>query len=210
MTRAANNPRRATVRGALLAVVGVALLLGACAQDERTVRYKPFFSGLEGVETQTPPVYDNGHALVEADRGKAAPATAPGEDELVVKTKDGRKFLIARSGVQLMHHIQTQLQGDDAELFANQVLCEATRQEFRERGIDPKQAFVALKVREREIAKLFARMPMGEHSPSVLMETLGGNVFRVKLTGAAAKGLEGWTGFDMVLEKGNYRLRWFL
>jgi hypothetical protein len=109
-----------------------------------------------------------------------------------------------------MYHIQDLLAKGDADLFADQVLSQTTRAEYRERGLDPRDAFATLKPREKEIAKLFARMPMAEHSPNVLMEPLGGNVFRVRVTGTATNGLGAWTGFDMALESGNWKLRWFV
>jgi hypothetical protein len=183
-----------------------AVLVASCAREEKVVYYKPFFAGLQGVDTRTPGVYDKG---LPAGAGGAGSAGAAG-DELVVTDKNGKKRLMSGTGVQLMYHIQNLLAKNDADLFADQVLAEATRQEFKERGLDPREAFAALKQDEREIAKLFGRMPMGEHSPNVLMEPLGDNTFRVKVTGTAVKGLDKWVGFDMVLERGNWKLRWFV
>ena len=77
-------------------------------------------------------------------------------------------------------------------------------------GLSPDLAYTDLKKNRKEIAKLFNRMPMGEYSPNVLMEQLARNVIRVRLTGQAKKGMDKWTGFDMILEKGNWRLRWFV
>jgi hypothetical protein len=203
------------VRTHIAALACVVIVAGAaCQSDEKIVHYKPFFSGLAGVETQTPPVYGKESvAPSKMPEPAAAEPDKPGEpvvDKLVVTTPDGKKKLISGSGVQLMYHIQTLLASGDAQLFADQVLCETTRREYLSRGLDPKEAFKTAKEREKEIAKMFARMPMGEHSPNVLMEPLGGNVFRVKLTGTATHGLEKWVGFDMVLEKGNWKLRWFV
>jgi len=70
-------------------------------------------------------------------------------------------------------------------------------------------AFDELKQREREIAELFARMPLGEYTPQVIREKVGHNMFRVKVTGVGVRDLY-WRGFDMVLEEGNWRLRWFV
>jgi hypothetical protein len=52
-------------------------------------------------------------------------------------------------------------------------------------------------------------MPLGENSPNVLMEPLGNNMFRVRVTGPAARDVH-YRGFDMVLEGGDWKLRWFL
>ncbi|MEX2219622.1 MAG: hypothetical protein WD749_12785 [Phycisphaerales bacterium] len=187
-------------RPAALALLAAVCLAGAC--QERIVRYKPFFAGLEGVQTQTPAVYEKSPALPNA-------AADADETPLYAHGPDGKTRLISRTGIQLMHHIRTVLAEGDAELFGEQVLSGGTQREFRERGLDPgEESLRRLKPREKDIAKLFARMPMGEHSPNVLTEPLGGNTFRVKLTGPATRELH-WTGFDMVLEQGNYRLRWF-
>ncbi len=184
-----------------------AAALGGCQREERVVHYKPFLAGLEGVQTQAPAVAEKApQPLAGAD----LPVTAEGKDPLVIENKDGSKTLLSRCGLHLMHHIQKTLAAGDDKLFASQVLCQASRDEYLARGLDPREAFKALKPREVEIAKLFARMPLGENSPNVTVETVEKNIFRIQLRGQAAKGLEGYTGFDMVLEKGNWRLRWFV
>ena len=181
-------------------------LAASCQRDEKITHYKPFLAGLEGVQTQTPPV-------AEKPKGPLAapdPTTVSDKDALVVTNPDGSKTLISRCGLHLMHHIQKTLADGDEKLFADQVLSGLTRDEYIGRGIDSREAFRTLKPREKEIAKLFSRMPLGENSPNINMSTVGHNIFRVQLLGQAAKGLEGYTGFDMVLEKGNWKLRWFV
>ncbi len=189
----------------------VLLLIGACGVaavnvscQERIVNYKPFFSGIEGAQTQTPGVSDGS--------GRSALRKAGKDDDvsLVHQNKDGTVSLISKSGRQLMMHIQRTIAEDEAGQFTNQVLSEITRAEYHERGLDPVQAFEEVKKNQKEIAKLFNRMPLGEHSPNVMMDPIGRNMFRVRVTGQSKKGLEKWTGFDMVFEKGNWRLRWFV
>ena len=75
--------------------------------------------------------------------------------------------------------------------------------------MDPRQAFDTLKERWEDIVALFDSIPGGEFTPGVYKKAVGSSVQRVELTGPAAAGLH-WTGFDMVMEKGNYRLRWFV
>jgi hypothetical protein len=181
--------------------------MGGCEPETKVVRYKPFLAGLEGVQTQAPGVGSKPKAPLA---GADLPTVGDGKDPLVVENKDGSKTLLSRCGLHLMHHIQKTLADGDDKLFASQVLCQETRDEYLGRGLDPREAFAKLKPREKEIAKLFSRMPMGENSPNVTVETLEKNMFRVQLMGTAAKGLEGYTGFDMVLERGNWRLRWFV
>jgi len=195
------NPGR--VRAGLLGVVVVVAGAG-CQPEQKIVNYKPFMAGLEGVQTQTP-------AVVEQQKTPAilAAESAPA-DGLIQENPDGTKTVHSRSGLQLMSNIQRTLADNDAKLFAEQILSELTREEYLERGLDPTEAFKTLKPEEREIAKLFARMPLGEHSPNVTQEVIGRNIFRVRVTGQSMRGLEKWTGFDMVLENGNWRLRWFV
>jgi hypothetical protein len=178
------------------------LLLAACQPEEKLIRYKPFLGNLKDAETQTPPVEPAGS-------GASVP-TAGGDDQLLIRENpDGSKTVYSRSGLQLMANIQQLLRDGEDKLFAEQVLSEITRQEFLERGLRPEEAFRTLKGHEKDIAKLFARMPLGEHSPNVNMEPIGRNIFRVRVTGRSREDLE-WTGFDMSLEKGNWKLRWFV
>jgi hypothetical protein len=189
-------------------------LLAGCKPEEKIVNYKPFFTGLEGMQTQTPAVSqtpkDPALAGAAADPAELQDPAKAGEHQLLRKDKKGTAFIIARSGAQLMYHIQKCLEEENPDLFAREVLCKATRQEYLERGLDPRDAYTTCKAAERQIAILFNRMPMGEHSPNVLMQQLGTNLFRVKITGRAADDLERWIGYDMVFEDGNYRLRWFV
>lgn len=194
----------------ILACASGSLMLAAC-QDEKVVNYKPFFSGLEGVKTATPPVAAEApSAIPKADNGE--------EMGLVKENQDGSVTLVIKSGRNLMAHIQRTLAGseDPAEAvvlkdqFTRQVLSEITRGEYQERGRDPGEAYDLAKKSQKDIAKMFNRMPMGEYSPNVLMDQIGRNMIRVRLTGQARRDLTKWTGFDMVLEKGNWRLRWFV
>lgn len=191
-------------RPAVLLILFASAVLAGCAQEERVVNYKPFFSGLSGAQMQTQPV---------TDRSSSASTTVVDEAELFkprVENPDGSITLYSKTGLQLMAHIQTTLANNEADLFVEYLLSDLTLREYRERNIDPTEAFTRLKQHERDIARLFSYMPLGENSPNVLMEPLGRNMFRVRLTGPAARDSGRYKGFDMVLERGNWRLRWFL
>lgn len=186
-------------------VLTVVAALAGCQRQERIVHYKPFFAGLEGVQTGQPAV-STPRPGPAVDGGEAAIT----EQSLVVENPDGTKTLIARNGMQLMAHIRHLLTENDADLFASQLLSELTLEEYTQRGIDPREAFRTLKEHEKDILLLFARMPMGEHSPTVIVDQLGRNFFRVRVTGDARKGLGRYSGMDMRMEGGNWKLRWFL
>lgn len=130
-------------------------------------------------------------------------------DSLVRTEPDGKKTLIAKTGRQLMVHIYKTLDDNKPELFVDQVLSDVTKQEFYARGYDPVEAFKELQRRREDIDTLFARMPMGESTPGVILSKVGKGTLRLEVEGMAARDLK-WAGMDMVLEKGNYRLRWFV
>jgi len=176
------------------------LALAACAREERVVGQRSLLGGLPGAETRVTPL---------GPRGQTADPAALDESTLEVVQPDGSKRLVSKSGRHVMVHIWNTLQDGDAETFLRQVLSRRTRNEYLDRGLDPAQAFDRIRARRADIQRLFARMPMGERTPGVVYEQLGGRMFRFMLTGTAAKGLS-WVGIDMVYEEGNYRLVWFV
>lgn len=166
---------------------------------EKVVNYKPFFTGLEGARHGTAPVQD-------ASQRPGLGGT--GDPRIVIENPDGSITLISRSGRHLMTHISRTLRDNEPVLFTEQLLSDLTRMEYEERGLDPVEAFNTLKKHEEELRIFFARMPFGEQSPHVIMEKIGQKMYRVRLTGQAARDLQ-WTYMDMVLESGQWRLRWF-
>lgn len=167
--------------------------LGGCTY-EKVVYRRPMLAGLPGVQS-------GGALISDKPKGYTDPTRIDG-GEITIEREDGSKILLARSARQLMAHIYQTLKEDQRDLFTEQVLCEATKAEFRARGMDPREAFDELKAHENEITQLFARMPNGEYSPGVLMEPLGGKTYRVVMPRKAADGLP-WRGFDMVWEGGH-------
>lgn len=126
---------------------------------------------------------------------------------------DGEIILRSRTARDLMAHIQRALtdreQELERELFAEYLLSDMTRAEYEGRQLDPDQAYQTLLARRDDVLLLFNRIgPMGQNSPQVIMQSLGNNVIRLQVTGLAREGLR-WTFMDMVMEGGNWRLRWF-
>lgn len=173
---------------------GLALLAASCTPYEKDVNYKPFFTGLEGAKMTTPPT------VGAASRGPD-PTAGPADARIRIEEKDGTVTLVARNAQSLMRHITMTLENNERDLFTAQVLSRRTRAEYFQRGLDPAQAFDTLKKSEKQIKELFRRMPLGEHSPNVLMDKLGEDLYRVRLTGKATDGLE-WTAFDIAFEGG--------
>lgn len=175
-----------------------ALILPAC--ETKVVHYHPFLAGLPDVETQTPTTGPRGEYF--------DPTLVPG-NRIIEKQPDGTAKLTAKTGQHLMVHIFNCLSTNDAGTFTEQVLSEMTKQEYYGRGLDPRGAFDAIKARQADVVRLFRAMPAGESTPDVISRNLGAGVRRFQATGKAAQGLT-WTGIDMVMEKGNWKLRWFV
>lgn len=201
-----------------MAAAACALALGACV-EQRVTYNRPMFAGLPGVQSNQPIVGD-------APRGYRDPTRVEG-GSIVVEHQDGTTTLVARSAAHLVAHIQRTLVEDEEELFLSQVLSELTVRECRENGVEPAEAFRYLRRHRDEVLKVLARMQAGERSPYVVVQKIDDRVYRVLLTGLAARGMR-WRGFDMVLEGGgwdtehldeegkpvfrqsNWRLRWFV
>jgi len=177
------------------------LALAGCATETRVVKEKPWFSGL-------PDVKGDVRAIGVEGEFRSAAFEAP-EDQLVVENPDKSRSLLAKNGRHLMIHIYNTVMEYDRELFTDQVLSEMTKKEFRDRGRDPREAFDLILKQENDIVALFNVMPQGERTPGFLMEAQGGGVFRVRVHGRRSESLK-LAGFDMVMERSNWKLRWFV
>lgn len=167
---------------------------------ERIVSQSGLLTGLDGAESKIPPKRQ-ARALPDFLRTP--------EGGIRIENEDGTITLYSKSVRQLMAHISTTIGNNERELFVEQVLSERTKDEFYERGLDPGLAFDELKRRERDIGRLFYFLPMGEYTPGVYMQTIGRNVFRIKLSKVTNESLY-WIGMDVVFEDSNFKLRWFL
>jgi len=183
-----------------LAIFIVIPLLLGCV-EKKVVYRRPLLSGLPGAVS-------GGEAVAAKPRGYQDPSRID-SGKITIENPDGTKTLISRSARQLMAHIYQTLLDDDRDLFTEQVLSEMTKEEYRAHNLDPKRAFDELKRHRSDVEALFARMPMGEYTPGILLQNAGRGVMRVALSRQAADKLM-WRGFDMVMEGGNWKLRWFV
>lgn len=173
-------------------------LLPAC--ETKVVKYHPMLGGLPGSESNTP--------VVRADNYKDPTLVPP--DKLVVEdpvTK--KKTLTAKTGRHLMGHIYNALAQNDKDTFVDQILSSQTKQECAEKGVEPGACFDELLARKDDVVALFNAMPAGEFTPGVYVRSLGPKSERIEVQGLAAKDLT-WTGMDIIMEKGNWKLRWFV
>lgn len=189
------------IRRATLVVVAV--LVSAtfgCQTEKKEVLLNPFFANLPGSEHRMPVARDFGDWK--------DPGQIP-EDQLVVESEPGKVTLLAKSVRHLMIHIHNTLEENQRDLFVDQVLSEATKREFKERGYEAGLAFDFLQSQRAEIDALFNTMPGGESTPGLFLRPLGDRTYRLALDGMQGRDL-GWVGMDVTLEGGNYRLRWFV
>lgn len=183
-----------------IALLLVFLLVTGC-MEKKVVYRRPILSGLPGAVS-------GGEAVATKPKGYHDPSNID-NGKITIENPDGSTTLISRSARQLMAHIYQTLLDDDRDLFTEQVLSEMTKEEYRAHNLDPKLAFDDLKKHQSDVEALFARMPMGEYTPGILLQNAGRGVMRVALSRHAADKLI-WRGFDMVMEGGNWKLRWFV
>ena len=105
------------------------LTIAACAREEKLVRYKPWFAGLEGAEI-------NRQVAIPTNL-RTAPTGGGPEDQLRTENPDQSFTLLAKTGRQLMIHIYTTLAENERDLFTKEVLSEDTRAEYHRQGLDP-------------------------------------------------------------------------
>jgi len=188
-----------------VAVSVLAILAPACQRETRVVSTNPFLGRLPGAQTQLPIKDLGGRPAPSAPASDAT--SAPSLD--LPKDQDGKRIVACRNGRQLLSAIQILVREDDADAFVTQALCQATRQEYLERGLDPKQAFDTIKARQKDLAQLAHALPLGEQTPGAFMAKVAPRTLRVELTGPMTRDMT-WRGYDMVLEGATYRLRWFI
>lgn len=168
----------------------------ASCVEERIVGGRAPFSGLPGAET---------NIVIPSDRD-ADPAAALTPTSPIEVAEDGAVTYRPRTGSALLRCLVHALDNEQREALAEQLLGKTTRAEYQERGLDPIEAFDALRERERDIRALYARMPGGEFSPGVRMRTVGRNILRIYPSSPADLT---WNFMDVEHERGLYKLRWF-
>lgn len=184
-------------RGALAVCAGC--VMASCEMETRVVRFKAPLAGLPGAE----------HASnIKAKSSEVHSVLDSASGDIRFTDSDGQVRLVARSGHDLIVHIYETLRDGEKELFTQQLLSAQTRSEYISRGLDPGQAFETLLKRGDDVVDLFNMMPHGEFTPGVFIRPIGKDMFRLEVTGLAARDIK-WTAMDMAVEKGQYKLLWF-
>lgn len=206
------NPSRALALGAALS-----LACAACEPETRILSARGGLEGLPGAKGGFKP----DAARNPTDAGASAwdpllerfpsdpqdPRKAKDSDSSSLRrtSTDGRVTLLARSPGHVMFHLTQTLHNKEYDLLLDQVLSDRLKTEYRKRALDPRQAVDFLAAHEQDVARLIAAVPMGEQTPGVILEPLGGNAFRLRAPAAAAQDLR-FTTFDVVVERGQFRL----
>jgi hypothetical protein len=186
------------VRGMLAAAI-LAGVAGGCQTEQRVVKYNPFLANIPGAETAVKPV---GNRF----EGYKDPSVVEG-DKTIIENPDGSVTLVAKSVRHLMTNIMACLEYEDDEVLLEQVISEQTKGQFRSEGKQPEEAVEFLKKNRDDIAKLFARMPFGEHSPNIILKQPARRTVVLELTGLATRDLR-FTELWAVMEQGNWKLLW--
>ena len=173
----------------------VVFAISGCVETTITQVNKPFFSGI-----------NNAGGL----RNLQNASTNGGEqtqikDPRVINT-DGTITLNSPTIRALLRHILETIANGEEDLFTDQLLSTITKREFTDRGFDPVEAHREMTLKKDDIRALFRAMPAGEFTPGVLMQNVGRDTFRLAIKGDP--GLR-WSFIDVVLERGQYKLRWF-
>lgn len=176
-----------------------AIIPGACTY-EREVRRNSVLSKLQEAQQGN---------LTPVEPRTVHPVFALPQGQIRVEDEQGNITLYAKSVRHLMDHIISTIENDERDLFVDQVLSTITRDEFTQRGLDPGLAFDELKARRRDVYRVFHFMPFGEGTPGLYLESIDQNIFRLAVSRSGHKDLY-WIGIDIVFERGNYKLRWFV
>lgn len=190
---------RSVLAVSVLSLWAVSLAVGGCETYEEEAPVNPFFAGMEGVSG---PGATKDRKTRIADPRYLAPEAQREVDD------DGNVTLRAKGPRHLMRHIFETLRNNERELFVEQVLSDATKQEFIDHGKEPDEAFDMLLEDFEAINQLFARMPMAENAPNARFERIGEDMHRLRLVKGVGRDLK-WQGFDMITEDGYEKLLWF-
>lgn len=195
-TRAA----RTELLPAAVSLVSICLMSISCVETTtREPVRKPLLSGLQsgGGFSSLRQTDSEGNPVNPAGLGT-------GTDRRII-AEDGTITLKSPTISDLMRHMLETLVNDEEELFTEQLLSTVTTREFIERGYDPAEAFRELQRREKDVRALFRAIPIGEFTPGVFLRNVGPNMFRLGIKGDPDLR---WSFIDVVLEKGQYKLRW--
>ncbi|MBU6414536.1 MAG: hypothetical protein KGS45_13855 [Planctomycetes bacterium] len=212
MTSTPHNPAKFKCARCVAAVL-IAFTFAGCV-EEKVIYNRPMLGSLPNAQTGQVVTAPKGWAAPQFGDGLEPQATGSdgkpksGADTLVIE-RGKERIMLARSGRELMIHIYRALEKEDRRFFVDQVLSEKTRTECYQKGVKPELLFDGLLEIGDEVVELFNAMPQGEGTPGVLMKPIGGGLFRLEVDPRRVRDSR-FQGFDMIMEKGQWRLKWFI
>ncbi len=195
--KALTHPRGAGGRWSVIACSLVATIvltfgLAACSAgggespDGRTVikRQRSMFEGLPGAKR-------GGEDFTSQSDPLALP-TAQGDASIkdLLTTQGGKDILVCKRPRHVMVHLAMRLNDGKEQLFLDQIVSDITKQQFVGEGKTEQDIIDFLQTNYDDIMILFARMPAAELSPNVAFDRFNGGQYRIRITGAATKGLK--------------------
>lgn len=178
-------------------------MLNGCAtgdDDTRIVRrQRTLLEGLPDATRGGERIQDNGPAGLRSN-------TDIPLDQLIRKDGD-KETLLAKRPRHVMLQLALRLDDGKEKLFFDQLVSDVTKQHYISQGQDPHEVIAFLQQNYDDIMRLFARMPAGELSPSILFERMSPTEHRLMLTGTAAKGMK-FTELWLEQKGGNWKFVW--
>lgn len=188
-TVSCTEKRIVAVRGGLHGFQGAESELSDVARKS-----KPSGASWEGVLSRFYPDSD-AHT-----RGEAVPGF-PNRREM----PDGSVHLVSRSPRDLIVHIVETLNQEEYELLYKQLLSERTKQAYRDRNRDPKEAVKFMVKRKKDVIDFLNMMPNGENTPGVRLKTLGPSRYAL-LPQHAEKLGKRFKEMEFAIEDGRFKL----
>lgn len=185
----------------------IACTLGACAGEERVVRYKPFLATLGPALQEGMTLKVNKEPVLDDPRVRPLDPGAVPENRIRVENADGSVTLVSRSPRHVMQHVERCLDNDEDQLLFDQVIAEETKNYYRAQGKDPREYIDWLRENRKHVSRLFARMPQGESSPTVMLRQLPDRTWRIDVVGNYAKDLR-YARLWVRMERGQWKLLW--
>ncbi len=194
-------------RALALLIASCTLFVAACANtpgsDDRTVvrRQRSLFEGLPGATR-------GGEAFI-GNTNSIPSLSAQGETPVadLLTSVDGKDTLISTRPRHVMVHLAMRLNDNKEQAFLDQIVSDVTKQQFVGEGKSEGDIIDFLQTNYDDIMILFGRMPAAELSPNVAFDRFNSGQYRIRITGAATKGLR-FTELWLEQKSGKWKFVW--
>jgi len=196
-----------------LTLIATTLLLTSCARQETTVVVRGGLATIPGAQFDLGPNARVGRARgssLEQTLAMSAPLAgdkvdASSGEPLRLEDEDGNITLVSRSPRHVLFHLIRTLDSGEDQLLYDQVLSDATKNEYANRGLDAWGAVEFIKSNQKNIRALVQTMPLGEQTPGLMTQSIGPNKFRLTANPSMASGLR-YKNAEFIIERGVCKL----